>query len=74
MQAVITWGEIHLPPEQRVALSTRAPKPGTVLTTRHWRGRTRDMSDWQGCLRKMHTELAETVRYTVFPDKGALPE
>ena len=28
------------------------------------------MSDWQGCLRKMHTELAETVRYTVFPDKG----
>ena len=33
MQAVITWGEIHLPPEQRWALSTRAPKPGTVVTT-----------------------------------------
>ena len=30
------------------------------------------MSDWQGCLRKMHTELAEMVRYTVFPDKGGL--
>ena len=25
------------------------------------------MTDWQGCLRKMQTELAETVRYTVFP-------
>ena len=28
------------------------------------------MSDWQGCLRKMHTELAETVRYVVFPENG----
>ncbi|MGB2522725.1 MAG: DUF2797 domain-containing protein, partial [Luminiphilus sp.] len=30
------------------------------------------MTDWQGCLRKMQTELAETVRYTVFPEQGAL--
>ena len=30
------------------------------------------MSDWQGCLRKMHTELADTVRYTVFPEQGGL--
>ena len=30
------------------------------------------MSDWQGCLRKMHAELAETVRYTVFPEQGGL--
>ena len=30
------------------------------------------MSDWQGCLRKMHTELAETVRYVVFPENGGL--
>jgi len=30
------------------------------------------MTDWQGCLRKMQTELAETVRYIVFPEQGAL--
>ena len=30
------------------------------------------MTDWQGCLRKMQTELTETVRYTVFPEQGAL--
>ena len=30
------------------------------------------MTDSQGCLRKMQTELAETVRYTVFPEQGAL--
>lgn len=30
------------------------------------------MTDWQGSLRKMQTELTETVRYTVFPDQGGL--
>ena len=30
------------------------------------------MTDWLGCLRKMRTELADTVRYTVFPEQGGL--
>ena len=30
------------------------------------------MTDWQGSLRKMQTELSDTVRYTVFHDQGGL--
>ena len=28
------------------------------------------MTDWHGSLRKMTTELADPVRYTVLPDEG----
>jgi hypothetical protein len=30
------------------------------------------MSDWRGDLRKMQTDLADTVRYTLFPDQNPL--
>ena len=30
------------------------------------------MSEWQGDLRKMRTELADTVRYTLFDEKNGL--